>query len=50
MPGLWDLIVATTPDDKIFTNGDYDIDAQIMHLTNALRRKNNEGETKQKVN
>ena len=23
-PGLWELIVATTPDDKIFTNGDYD--------------------------
>ena len=21
MPGLWQLIVATTPDDKIFTNG-----------------------------
>ena len=21
MPGLWELIVATTPDDKIFTNG-----------------------------
>ena len=20
-PGLWELIVATTPDDKIFTNG-----------------------------
>ena len=23
-PGLWELIVATTHDDKIFTNGDYD--------------------------
>ena len=23
-PGLWELIVAITPDDKIFTNGDYD--------------------------
>ena len=22
-PGLWELIVATTPDDKIFTNRDY---------------------------
>ena len=20
-PGLWELIIATTPDDKIFTNG-----------------------------
>ena len=23
-PGLWKLIVARSPDDKIFTNGDYD--------------------------
>ena len=23
-PGLWELIMATTPDDTIFTNGDYD--------------------------
>ena len=23
-PGLWVIIVATTPHDKIFTNGDYD--------------------------
>ena len=22
-PGLWELIVATTPDDKIFTNRDF---------------------------
>ena len=36
-PGLWELIVATTPDDKIFTNGDYDNYAEIMHLTNVLR-------------
>ena len=36
-PGLWALIVATTPDDKIFTNGDYDNYAEIMHSTNALR-------------
>ena len=35
-PGLWKLIVATTPDDKIFTNGDYDNYAEIMHSTNAL--------------
>ena len=23
-PGLWELIVARSPDDKIFTNGDYE--------------------------
>ena len=36
-PGLWELIVARSPDDKIFTNGDYDNYAEIMHSTNALR-------------
>ena len=50
MPGLWELIVATTPDDKIFNNGDYDNYAEIMHLTNALRRTNDESETKPKAN
>ena len=35
-PGLWELIVARSPDDKIFTNGDY---AEIMHSINAIRRK-----------
>ena len=49
-PGLWELIVATTPDDKIFTNGDYDNCAEIMHSTNALRRNNDESETKPKAN
>ena len=49
-PGLWELIVATTPDDKIFTNGNYDNYAEIMHSTNALRRNNNESETKPKAN
>ena len=39
-PGLWELIVATTPDDKIFNNWDYDNYAEIMHLTNALRTNN----------
>ena len=34
--------VATTPDDKIFTNEDYDNYAEIMHSTNALRRNNDE--------
>ena len=47
-PGLWKLIVATTPDDKIFTNGDYYNYAEIMHSTNALRRNNDESETKRK--
>ena len=44
------LIVATTPDDKIFTNGDYDNYAEIMHIRNALRRCNDESETKPKAN
>ena len=30
-PELWKLIVATTPDNKIFTNEDYDNYAEIMH-------------------
>ena len=45
-----ELIVETTPDDKIVTNGDYDNYAEIMHLTNALRRNNDESETKLKAN
>ena len=49
-PGLWELIVATTPDDKIFTNVDYDNYAEVMHSTNALRRNNDESETKPKAN
>ena len=49
-PGLWELIVAKIPDDKIFTNGDYDKYAEIMQSTNALRRNNNESETKPKAN
>ena len=40
-PGLWELILATTPDDKIFTKGDYDNYAEIMHST--------KGETMTKV-
>ena len=38
-PGLFELIVATTPDENIFTNGDYDNYAEIMHSTNALRKQ-----------
>ena len=49
-PGLWEVIVARSPDDKIFTNGDYDNYAGIMHSTNALRRNNDESETKPKAN
>ena len=48
--GQWELIVATNPDNKINTNGDYDNYAEIMHSTNALRRSNNESETKPKAN
>ena len=43
------LIVATTPDDKIFTNGNYDNYAEMLS-TNALRRDNVESETKPKTN
>ena len=49
-PGLWKLIVATTPDDKMVTNGDYDNYAEIMHSTNALRRNNDESEIKPQAN
>ena len=50
MPGLWELIMATTPNHKIFTNGYYDNYAEIMHSTNALRRNNDESETEPKDN
>ena len=49
-PGLWELIVARSLDDQIFTNEDYDNYAEIMHLTNALRRNNDESEAKPKAN
>ena len=49
-PGLLELIVARSPDDKIFTNGDYDNYPEIMHSTNALRRNNDESENKPKAN
>ena len=49
-PGLWKLIVATSADDKIFLNGDYNNYAEIMHSTNALRTNNDESETKPKAN
>ena len=49
-PGLWKLTVARSPDDEIFTNGDYDNYAEIMHSTNALRRNNDESENKAKAN
>ena len=42
--------MARSPDDKIFTNGDYDNYAEIMHATNALSRNNDESETKPKAN
>ena len=49
-PGLWEPLVVITSDDKIFTNGDYDNYAEIMHSTNALRRNNDESETRPKAN
>ena len=49
-PGLLEIIVARSPDDTIFTNGDYDNCAEKMHSTNALRRNNDESETKLKAN
>ena len=49
-PGLWELIVARSSDDKIFTNGYYHNYAEIMQSSNALRRNNDESETKPKVN
>ena len=49
-PGPWELIVARSPYDKIFTNGDYDNYAEIMHSANALRRNNDEIENKPKAN
>ena len=42
--------MAITPDDKIFTNGDYENYAKIMHSTNALRRNNDGSKTKPKDN
>ena len=42
--------MATTPDDELFPNGDYDNYAEIIHSTNTLRRNNDESETKQKAN
>ena len=49
-PGVWEHILATTADDKIFINGDYDNYAEIVHSTNALRRNNDENETKPNAN
>ena len=49
-PGLWEIIVARSLDDTIITNVDYDNYAEIMHSTNALRRNNDESETKPKAN
>ena len=38
-PGLWELIVARSPDDNIFTNGDYDNYAEIMKFNKRLKKK-----------
>ena len=42
--------MTTTLDDNIFTNGDYDNYTKIMQSINALRRNNDESETKPKAN
>ena len=42
--------MARSADDHIFTNWDYDNYAEIMHSTNALKRNNDESETKPKAN
>ena len=44
------IIVARSPDDKIVINGNYDNYAELTHSTNALRRNNDESETKPKGN
>ena len=49
-PGLWEPILVLTLDDKMFTNEDNDNYAKIMHSTYALRRNNDENETKPKAN
>ena len=42
--------MARCPDDKVFTNGDYDNYAEIMHSTNTLRRNYDGSETKSQAN
>ena len=39
-PGLWELIVSKNPDDKIYTNDDYDNYAMLILKTNTLHRDN----------
>ena len=36
--GLWELILATTPNDKICTNGDYDNQHSILCRNNAFNK------------
>ena len=38
-PGLWELIVVTSSDGKIYANADYDNYAEIMHSTKCLKEK-----------
>ena len=42
-------MVARSPDDRIFTNGDYDTYTEIMCWTNALRKNKDKNETKPKA-
>ena len=46
-PGLWELIVAITFDDKIFTNDNY---ARNNAFNKCLKENNDESETKPKAN
>ena len=48
-PGLWKLMVSIEPDDRIYTPGDYDNNAEIMVKCNTMYRNNDENETNQKL-
>ena len=49
-PGLWELIVSSEPDDKIYTLGDYDNYAEIMVKCTALYRNHDDNEKRPKAN
>ena len=44
-PGLWELITMKKPDDRVYTDEDYEDYAEIMINTNALKR-DNDGESR----
>ena len=45
-PGLWEQMVSTAPDDRIYTPGDYENYKEIMVNSHALYRNNDENETR----